>query len=50
MNQEAELENLRKAVQALNHWAGRSKSGYYDEAQDDVIHILRQHGAFGSAA
>lgn len=29
-------------IAALSQWAGRSKTGYYDEAQDDVVQILRK--------
>lgn len=27
-------------VADLDKWAGKSKSGFYDEAQDDVVQIL----------
>lgn len=36
---------LAELIQRLDEWAGRSKSGYYDEAQDDVTEILRPLGA-----
>lgn len=30
-------------VSDLDEWAGRSKSGFYDEAQDDVVQILNPY-------
>ena len=29
------------ALDALNDWCGRNKTGFYDEAQDDVVQIIR---------
>lgn len=34
---------LSALVADLDKWAGRSKSGYYDEAQDDVVQILNPY-------
>lgn len=36
-----EIDKLARLIQRLDEWARRSKSGYYDEAQDDVLEILR---------
>jgi hypothetical protein len=30
------------AIDALSDWAGRSRTGFYDEAQDDVVQIIRE--------
>jgi hypothetical protein len=39
------LAELRKAREALarisDDWAGRNRTGFYDEAQDDVVQIIR---------
>ena len=29
------------AIDALNDWCGRNKTGFYDEAQDDAVQIIR---------
>lgn len=34
---------LAPLVADLDKWAGRSKTGYYDEAQDDVVQILNPY-------
>ena len=34
------MADQQSKLDALSVWAGRSKSGYYDEAQDDVVQIL----------
>ena len=34
---------LAPLVADLDKWAGRNKSGYYDEAQDDVVQILNPY-------
>jgi hypothetical protein len=30
------------ALDALSNWAGRSRTGFYDEAQDDVVQMIRE--------
>jgi hypothetical protein len=30
------------AIDALSDWAGRNRTGFYDEAQDDAIQIIRE--------
>ena len=37
----AELADRDDVITKLSEWAGRSKSAYYDEAQDDVVKIIR---------
>lgn len=37
----AELRDRDEVIAKLSDWAGRSKSAYYDEAQDDVVQIIR---------
>jgi hypothetical protein len=32
----------RAALDALSDWAGRNRTGFYDEAQDDAIQIIRE--------
>lgn len=34
---------LAALVADLDRWAGRSKTGFYDEAQDDVTQILKPY-------
>lgn len=34
---------LAPLVADLDKWAGRNKTGYYDEAQDDVVQILNPY-------
>lgn len=34
---------LAALVADLDRWAGRSKPGFYDEAQDDVVQILNPY-------
>ena len=34
---------LGPLIADLDKWAGRSKSGFYDEAQDDVVQILNPY-------
>jgi hypothetical protein len=34
------MSEQQAKLDALSAWAGRSKVGYYDEAQDDVVRIL----------
>jgi hypothetical protein len=36
------VDRYQAVVDALHTWAGKSKSAYYDEAQDDVLEIIRQ--------
>ena len=35
-----DIPRLLAVIEALSDWAGRSKTGFYDEAQDDVVAIL----------
>lgn len=37
----AELRKRDDVIAKLSDWAGRYKSAYYDEAQDDVVQIIR---------
>ena len=37
----AELRKAHEALARVSDWAGRNKTGYYDEAQDDVVQIIR---------
>ncbi|UDL14891.1 hypothetical protein PP357_gp44 [Arthrobacter phage Sarge] len=30
------------ALDALSDWAGRNRTGFYDEAQDDAVQIIRE--------
>lgn len=34
---------LAPLVADLDKWAGRSRTGFYDEAQDDVVQILNPY-------
>ena len=36
-----ELRKRDEVIAKLSAWAGRYKSAYYDEAQDDVVQIIR---------
>jgi len=35
------VREQQAVIAKLSDWAGRNKSGYYDEAQDDVVQIIR---------
>ena len=35
-----DIARLLAAIEAISDWAGRNRTGYYDEAQDDVVQIL----------